>query len=157
MESSFKNKIQISRTVLVLRKWFIFSKHNLFLRFSYTDSTLSKLNQSCFTVKSCDRLIMMKNFFFHQQSNLDKMVDCAKEVCPYVTSTEVSYCIWPISIFQNSAVKNGRQHQAPGSKLQCLWGLFPEAWCWGLSFQLNFQRSILGYYALSRFRSFGGA
>ena len=145
MESSFKNKIQISRTVLVLRKWFIFFKHNLFLRFSYTDSTLSKLNQSCFTVKSCDRLIfMMKIFFFHQQSNLDKMVDCAKEVCPYVTSTEVSYCIWPISIFQNSAVKNGRQHQAPGSKLQCLWGLFPGAWCWGPSFTAEFSKIDLG-------------
>ena len=35
----------------------------------------------------------------------------------------------PISIFENSAVNNGLQHEAPGNKLQCLWGLLPVLKC----------------------------
>lgn len=28
--------------------------------------------------------------YFLFQSNMDKMIDCAKEVCPYITSADVS-------------------------------------------------------------------
>ena len=34
----------------------------------------------------------------YSQSNLDKMVDCAKEVCPYITSTQVRYSTYPLTL-----------------------------------------------------------
>ena len=57
--------------------------------------------------------------------------------CPYTSyRVERKSHDWSASmqIGQFLAVNNRPQHQAPGNKIQCLWGLFPGASCWGLLF-----------------------
>ena len=51
----------------------------------------------------------------------------------------VHTCNRVISRFHNSPVNNKPQQEAPGNKLQCLWGIFPEDSDWVLLFIAEYQ------------------